>query len=56
MNKKLKWGLIISGYIVVFVLTFIVMGGLAALLNFIEDVNSLSREFINQLIEIIPTD
>lgn len=56
MNRKLKWGLIISGYVVVIILTFIVMGGLAALLNFIEEVNSLSKEFIDQIIEIIPTD
>jgi len=53
MNKTIKWSLILSGYIIVFVLTFIFMGRLAALFNFIQEMKNLSEAFINQIIKII---
>jgi len=54
MNKKLKWILIISGYIVVFGLTFIVMGGLKAFLDLIQEIKAFSEGFITQIIEKLP--
>lgn len=54
MNKKLKWILIILGYIIAIILTFIVMGGLAALLDLIQEVKAFSEDFITQIIEKLP--
>ena len=54
MNKKLKWALIISGYVVLIVLTFIFIGGLVALLDLIQEIRAFSEGFITQIIEKLP--
>ena len=56
MNKKLKWALIFTGYIVVFGLTFIFMGGLDSLLDLIQEVQAFSEEFLTEIIEKIPIE
>ena len=56
MNKKLKWALIINGFVVVIILTFIVMGGLAALLDLIQEIRAFSEGFITQIIEKLPIE
>ena len=54
MNPKMKWFLIISGYVGVFVLTFIFTGGLEALLKFFQEIGNLFEGFITPIIEQLP--
>lgn len=54
MNRKVKWALIIIGYIGIIVLTFILIGGLVALLNLIQEIKAFSEGFITQIIEKLP--
>ena len=54
MNNTLKWALIIILFIVMILLTFIFMGGLAALLDLIQEVKAFSEEFITEIIEKVP--
>ena len=54
MNRKVKLTLIILGYIIAIILTFLVLGGLAALLDLIQEVKAFSEDFITQIIEKLP--
>jgi len=56
MNKKLKWALIIIGFVVVIILTFILIGGLVALLDLIQEIKAFSEVFITQIIEKLPIE
>ena len=50
MNRKFKIFLILSGYIVVFLLTFVFMGGLEALLQFASESSKTFEEIVIKII------
>jgi len=50
VNRKLKIFLILSGYIIVFILTFIFLGGLEDLLQFLSESAKTLEEIINKII------
>ena len=58
MNKKLKIFLIVSGYFIVFILTFVLMGGLDDLLQFAldsyESLEDIVITLITKLWEALP--
>lgn len=56
MNRKAKLTFIILGYIIAIVLTFIVIGGLTAFLDLIQEIRAFSEGFITQIIEKLPIE
>lgn len=50
MNRKIKIFLILSGYFIVFILTFVFTGGLEALLQFATESTKIIEEIIVKMI------
>jgi len=50
LNRKVKIALILLGYVVVFVLTFIFTGGLEALIQFATESSHAIEDLIRELI------
>jgi hypothetical protein len=50
MNRKFKIFLILSGYVIVFILTFVLMGGLDDLYQFATESSKTIEEIISKLI------
>lgn len=51
LNRKVKIALILLGYVVVFILTFIFMGGLEDLIQFATESSQAIEDLIRELIE-----
>ena len=50
MNRKAKIALILLGYVVVFILTFIFTGGLEALIQFATESSQAAENLVRELI------
>lgn len=50
MNRKIKLFLILSGYVIIFILTFILMGGLDDLYQFATESSKTLEEIISKII------